>query len=124
MFPDSGLFFLGGEQSKIMSYFIPSLGPAPKWCGYLDTITEELDEDEQPVIYDDYKFVTKAELDKLELNDLIGTGVLRAYMHGFFVDTRLYNEALSAINPAAEEEFRCVCPSCIFILLFCVSEPN
>lgn len=29
-------------------YYIPSLGPAPKWCAYLETITEELEETEQP----------------------------------------------------------------------------
>ncbi|EGD81470.1 hypothetical protein PTSG_02188 [Salpingoeca rosetta] len=106
MFPNSGLFFLGGEESKVMSYFIPALGPAPKWCGYLDTVADELDEDEQPVVYDDYKFVTREDLGRLGLTDLIGTGVLRAHMHGFFVDARLYNEAVEALNPFAHEEYR------------------
>eukprot|EP00043_Microstomoeca_roanoka_P016853 m.173916 g.173916 ORF g.173916 m.173916 type:complete len:744 (-) comp16535_c1_seq2:397-2628(-) len=106
MFPESGLFFLAGEQSKIMSYFIPSLGPAPRWCSHLDAVTEELDEEDQPVMYDDYKFVTRQELSKLDLTDLIGTGMLRAYMHGFFIDTRLYNEAVAAANPLAQEEYR------------------
>ena len=39
----SGLLALAGEQERIMCYFIPELGPAPKWCHYLDSITEELD---------------------------------------------------------------------------------
>ena len=115
MFPDSGLFFLGGEQSKVMSYFVPTLGPAPKWCGYLDTIADELQDDEQPVVYDDFKFVTREDLDRLGLKDLMGTGMLRAHMHGFFVDARLYNEAVEALNPFAHEEYRFVCP-----LLFCL----
>ncbi len=31
VYPGSGLFFVAGEQSPIMSYFIPQLAPAPKW---------------------------------------------------------------------------------------------
>ena len=53
------------ESPKIMSYFIPDLGPAPKWCSYLDNITDELDEESQPAVYDDYKFVTREELEAL-----------------------------------------------------------
>ncbi len=40
-----------------------------------------------------YRFVTKAELDKLALGHLVGTPLLRAYMHGFFLDNRLYRKA-------------------------------
>ncbi len=27
-------------------HFIPALGPAPKWCSFLDSLTEELEESE------------------------------------------------------------------------------
>lgn len=40
------------------------LGPAPRWCAHLDSLTEELDE-EAPAVYDDYKFVTRQELEEL-----------------------------------------------------------
>ena len=40
----------------------------------------------------DFKFVTREELAQLDLSHLIGSNLLRAYMHGFFMDTRLYNE--------------------------------
>lgn len=40
-----------------------------------------------------HRFVTKADLVKLGLDHLLGTPLLRAYMHGFFVDNRLYNKA-------------------------------
>ena len=33
--------------------------------------------------YDDYKFVTRDEVDKLGITGLIGTPMLRAYMHGY-----------------------------------------
>jgi len=35
---------------------------------------------------------------------LIGTNLLRAYMHGFFMDVRLYNKAKDIANPFAFEE--------------------
>ena len=44
------------------------------------------------LVYDDYKFVTKQDLASLGLSHLIGTNLLRAYMHGFFIDIRLYHK--------------------------------
>ena len=52
----SGLVFVAAEQPKILSFFIPALGPAPKWCSFLDSLTEELEEQAADV-YEDYKFV-------------------------------------------------------------------
>ena len=48
------------------------MGPAPKWASFLDHLTEELEESEHQNVYDDYKFVTKKELEDLELGHLIG----------------------------------------------------
>lgn len=79
---NSGLFFLANENTKIQTYYIPSLGPAPKWASFLDSLTEELEEKDYENVYDDYKFVTKQELETLGLEHLIGTDLLRAYMHG------------------------------------------
>lgn len=81
--PKTGLFFITTENPKIQTYYIPSLGRAPKWASFLDTLTEELEESNTEVVYDDYKFVTKSELDNLGLTHLIGTNLLRAYMHGY-----------------------------------------
>jgi len=52
-----------------------------------------MEESEMTNVYDDYKFVTKDELEDLSLEHLIGTKLLRAYMHGFFMDARLYRKA-------------------------------
>ena len=41
------------------------------------------------VVYDDYKFVTGKEVADLGLGHLVGSSLLRAYMHGFFVDLTL-----------------------------------
>lgn len=105
VFRESGLILLALDSSQIPSYFIPALGPAPKWCSYLENLTEELEENAQTTIYDDYKFLTKEDLVKLNLSHLIGTNLLRAYMHGFFVDYRLYKKALDKADPFAYEAY-------------------
>lgn len=60
---------------------------------FLYFLQEELEEGAQTTIYDNYKFLTKEDLAKLNLTNLIGTNLLRAYMHGFFIDYRLYKKA-------------------------------
>jgi hypothetical protein len=42
----------------------------------------------------------------LGLEHLLGTALLRAYMHGFFIDARLYSKAASAAAPDAYEAYR------------------
>jgi len=46
----------------------------------------------QTTIYDHYKFLTKEDLERLNLTNLIGTNLLRAYMHGFFINHALYKK--------------------------------
>ncbi|XP_014206073.1 nucleolar protein 10 [Copidosoma floridanum] len=104
--PNTGLMFIANESPKIQSYYIPSLGPAPKWCGFLDNLTEELEELDYDNLYDDYKFVTEKELEELDLAHLKGTNLLRAYMHGHFIDIRLYRKAKSVSQPFSYEEYR------------------
>ncbi|KAH9380324.1 hypothetical protein HPB48_013383 [Haemaphysalis longicornis] len=103
---NSGLFFLANEEKKVLSYYIPSLGPAPRWCSFLDNLTEELEETHQETVYDDYKFVTQKELEDLGLGHLVGTNLLRAYMHGYFLDIRLYHKAKALVQPFAYDEYR------------------
>ena len=103
---NTGMLFIANENTKILTYYIPSLGPAPRWCGFLDSLTEELEESKINTIYDDYKFVTKAELADLGLSHLLGTTLLRAYMHGYFIDIRLYKKAKAISDPFAFEKYR------------------
>lgn len=104
-YPGSGLMFMANEQVKMQVHYIPSLGPAPRWCSFLDNITEEIEETQGTLVYDDYKFVTKEELNDLGLDHLIGTTLLRAYMHGFFMDARLYRKAHSVVQPYTLDKF-------------------
>lgn len=57
-----------------------------------------MEENLQATIYDDFKFLTKEEVERLKLTNLIGTNLLRAYMHGFFIDYRLYKKVMILYN--------------------------
>jgi len=103
---DSGLIFMPTETMKVQVYYIPSLGIAPKWCHFLDNLTEELEENANPEIYDNYKFITQTELETLGLSHLVGTSLLRAYMHGHFIDLRLYRKVKTLADPLAFHEYK------------------
>jgi ribosome biogenesis protein ENP2 len=107
--PRSGLLLAGLEQPNLGVYFVPALGPAPRWCAFLDSLTEEMEEAGEAdggALYDDYRFVTRDELERLGLASLVGTNMLRAYMHGFFLDARLHAKAVALSQPFAYEEWR------------------
>ncbi|KAM0791507.1 hypothetical protein ACM66B_005959 [Microbotryomycetes sp. NB124-2] len=106
VYPSTGLVFLANETSPMTAYYIPQLGPAPKWARFLDNMTEEMENDQEELLYDDYKFVDRQELAALNLDHLIGSNQLKPYMHGFFVDLRLYTKARAIANPFAYAEHR------------------
>jgi ribosome biogenesis protein ENP2 len=119
------------ESSQMTTYHIPQLGPAPRWCSFLENITEELEDSASGArtIYEDYKFVSRAELAtyvwtlgflplawhanrrfplscSLGLGHLIGTPALKPYMHGYFISLKLYDAARVIANPFVYEEHR------------------
>ena len=93
------MFCFGCESEKIEIYFVPQIGPAPKWASFLDNITEELEEAKTYSLYEDYKFVTLNELDEIGGKSLIGTKMLKPYMHGYFIDWRLYKKLKQLTEP-------------------------
>lgn len=112
---DSGMILTANEGRQQHSFLIPQLGPAPKWCSFLDNLVEEMAEDPSDPnaytsqkageIYDNYKFLTMQQLQSLNLAHLVGTtSLLRPYMHGYFVAQRLYEEAKLIANPFVWEE--------------------
>merc|ERR1712176_344660 len=121
----SGLLLCTTDQPKLEAYYIPKVGLAPTWCSFLENITEELEErdlkretdttglsgdilvrDGQETEFENYKFVSHDDLEKLGVSDLIGTPLLKAYMHGFFMDNNLYNKVRAVANPFEYEEYR------------------
>ena len=114
---DSGMILTANEGRQQHSFFIPQLGPAPKWCSFLDNLVEEMAEDpDDPSaytsqkagdVYDNYKFLTMEQLQSFNLAHLVGTtSLLRPYMHGYFVAQRLYEEAKLIADPFVWEEER------------------
>jgi ribosome biogenesis protein ENP2 len=118
----SGVLLCATDQPKMESFYIPSVGLAPKWCSFLENITEELEErdlvksdgkgsesflqDGQESAFENYKFVSHEEVEKLGISNLVGTPLLRGYMHGFFMDIQLYNRVRAVANPFEYEEYR------------------
>lgn len=119
----SGLVLCATDQPKLEAFYIPKVGLAPSWCSFLENITEELEErdlkresggaagdilvrDGQETVFENYKFVSRDDLEKLGVSDLIGTPMLKAYMHGFFMDINLYNKVRAVANPFEYEEYR------------------
>ncbi|KAF1995377.1 WD40 repeat-like protein [Amniculicola lignicola CBS 123094] len=114
---DSGMILTANEGKQQHAFLIPQLGPAPRWCAFLDNIVEEMAEDpEDPNafgkhaagdVYDNFKFLTLPQLRQLNLDHLVGTtSLLRPYMHGYFVAQKLYEEARLISNPDMWQEQR------------------
>ncbi|KAF2117158.1 WD40-repeat-containing domain protein [Lophiotrema nucula] len=114
---DSGMLLTANEGKQQHAFFIPQLGPAPKWCGFLDNLVEEMAEDPDDPnafgkssggdVYDNFKFLTLVQLRQLSLDHLVGkTSLLRPYMHGYFVAQKLYEEARLISNPDIWQEQR------------------
>ncbi|KAF7796275.1 hypothetical protein EIP86_007450 [Pleurotus ostreatoroseus] len=104
--PGSGLVMVANEGIQMTTYYIPQLGPAPRWCSFLENITEEMEDQTTRNLYQDYKFVEKSELASLGLEHLVGTPVLKPYMHGYFLSLQLYDTARLIANPFIYEEHR------------------
>mmetsp|Transcript_31892 Transcript_31892/g.44626 ORF Transcript_31892/g.44626 Transcript_31892/m.44626 type:complete len:710 (+) Transcript_31892:188-2317(+) len=105
VYKDSGMVLAACEAHRMHTWYVPAMGAAPKWCYYLDTLTEELEESRETTVYEDYKFVTREQLEQWGVADLIGTEALRPYMHGFFIDVKLYKRIQSVADPYAYERF-------------------
>ncbi|KAF2472632.1 WD domain-containing protein [Lindgomyces ingoldianus] len=117
---DSGMLLTANEGKSQHAFFIPQLGPAPKWCAFLDNIVEEMAESPDDPnafgggaastvgeVYDNFKFLTAPQLRQLNLDHLVGTtSLLRPYMHGYFVAQKLYEEARLISNPDLWHEQR------------------
>ncbi|CCF58959.1 hypothetical protein KAFR_0F03630 [Kazachstania africana CBS 2517] len=104
--PGTGMFFTANEGIPLHTYYIPNLGPSPRWCSFLDSITEELEEKPSDSVYSNYRFITKGDVKKLNIGHLVGSKVLRAYMHGFFINSELYDKLALIANPNAYQDER------------------
>lgn len=104
--PGTGMFLTANEGIPMHTYYIPNLGPSPQWCSFLDSITEELEEKPSDSVYSNYRFITRVDVKKLNIGHLVGSKVLRAYMHGYFINTELYDKVALIANPSAVQDER------------------
>ncbi|CAI4227976.1 unnamed protein product [Auanema sp. JU1783] len=104
--PDTGLMFFANDSPKMLQYFVPAIGPAPRWCSFLEGLTEELEESDEVIVYDDFRFVTQQQLEDVGLSHLVGSNVLRAYMHGYFIHAKLYDKACTVTQPFAFKNYK------------------
>ncbi|CCX31789.1 Similar to Ribosome biogenesis protein enp2 homolog; acc. no. O74879 [Pyronema omphalodes CBS 100304] len=117
---NSGMIMTANEGQQMHAFLIPALGPSPEWCSHLDTQIEQLadrsinDPDAynagEAETYDNYKFLTKAEMRSLALDTYLeagkGANIIRPYMHGYFVSQKLYDEVRLINNPFEWEQQR------------------
>jgi hypothetical protein len=98
---DSGVVCICCDAPRVQVHFIPQLGVAPRWASFLDAMTEELeDRDDGHVVYDDYTFVGKEEMDTLGLTEeSIAQGKVRPAMHGCYIENALYRELRAVVSP-------------------------
>ncbi|TRX92312.1 hypothetical protein FHL15_006698 [Xylaria flabelliformis] len=103
----TGMILTANEGQAMHAFLIPQLGNAPRWAAHLDSLTEEMAGEVTTDNYENYKFLTLPELRSLSMDHLIGkTNLLRPYMHGYFVASKLYEQARLIANPFAFEEER------------------
>jgi len=100
-----GIIMLACDAPQIQSYYMPTLAPAPKWANHLDGIVEELTE-EATSAYENFKFITREEINSLGLRHMIGTPKLKAHLHGYFMDARLYGKIRAITDPFAYERWK------------------
>lgn len=111
-YPGTGLLMAAVEGTQMAAWYVPALGPAPRWCSYIDTLTDEMDGVDSAGagagkgVYEDFKFVDRAELERLGMSHLVGTQLLRPYMHGYFISLALYERARLLTNPTAYADAR------------------
>ena len=115
--PNLGLFFTPCDAPRVGTYFAPGIGPAPKWCSFLDTVADELNQQlaggksaaggaETKQMYDDFIFLTREQLQALGADNLIGTSVVKAYMHGFWMDRRVHAKLRDVAEPFLYEKYK------------------
>eukprot|EP00924_Labyrinthula_sp_SR-Ha-C_P004719 snap_masked-scaffold_1-processed-gene-9.33-mRNA-1 protein AED:0.42 eAED:0.44 QI:0/-1/0/1/-1/1/1/0/608 len=95
----TGLIICASEQKDVNSFYVPGIGIAPKWAPFIENVVDEIEQGETlnkiEDKFENYKFVTREDLVQVELDNLIGTKMVKPYMHGFFIKTSLYQGAVA-----------------------------
>lgn len=102
---ETGMVLVANETQRVGIYYLPALGPAPKWCSFVEALNDQVEE--QPVnVMDGKQFVTVEELEKINGSDLIGSEMMQGYMHGYLLDSKLYYKLKALAEPFDYKEYR------------------
>lgn len=91
IYKESGLVLFANDAPKIGALFVPALGSAPRFCQFLENITEEFEEKVNTNLFEDQKFVTYEELMALNGKSLLGTRKVTAHLNGFMISEKTYD---------------------------------
>ena len=69
-------------------------------------MTEEMEEKQTTTSYEDYKFLTKNDLEKINASHLVGSKLLKPYMHGYFMSHKQYLKLKEVSDPFAYDKYR------------------
>ncbi|KAH3765860.1 Nucleolar protein 10 [Pelomyxa schiedti] len=103
----TGLLFAAVDTPSILTWYIPEIGHAPRWCSFLDTLTGELEESSS-TSYVSLKFLSRDEVESLGIVQLVGTKFMQPYMHGYYVDRRLYERVSDFLKDPFDEKRKVV----------------
>jgi len=96
VYPSSGLIFAPSEQENVPCYYVPQLGPAPRFAAHLDQLAEDLEANAEVGQYEDFKFVTLEELRQCGLESISSSSLVQPYMHGYYMNRKLWDRAVLA----------------------------
>jgi ribosome biogenesis protein ENP2 len=77
------------ESPKIGAIFVPALGNAPKFCHFIENLTEEMEETINQQIFNDFQFVTHEQLTSMNALHLLKEGKAVPHMHGYLVQQKM-----------------------------------
>lgn len=106
VFPNSGIILAPNNSPQIGQFFIPALGKAPQWCSYIENLTEEMEEQQKDNVYDEFRFLSKEDLEKVNGGHLIGTKFVKSYMQGFVIKAKFYEKLRAEAQPFDLEEHK------------------
>lgn len=106
VFKDSGLLLYANDAPRIGALFAPAVGPAPRFCQFLEHITEEFEEKSNVNVFEDQRFVTFDELVALNARHLVGNRQLKAHLNGFLMPTKLYESIRQQSDVVDYREYR------------------
>ncbi|KAK2960329.1 putative Nucleolar protein 10 [Blattamonas nauphoetae] len=109
---NSGLLFVPTRSPNINVFYLPILGMAPSWAYNIDVLggTRKGGLTALPVNesiqtqHDERIFVTKEDLENAGLLNLVGTEMVKAYMHGFYIRRELWDDKAKKDEAPVEVE--------------------